>query len=124
MGRMTVKRIEATTKPGLYGDGDTLYLRVSPRGTKSWVQRVVVPDGKRHDIGLGGFPVVSLAKARRRAFDNRVSIADGRNPFLRSRPIDARRLSRYSARPPKRCMRPTNRAGAMASTRGIGSRSW
>ncbi len=81
MGRMTVKRIEATTKPGFYGDGDTLYLRVSPRGTKSWVQRVVVPDGKRHDIGLGGFPVVSLAKARRRAFDNRVSIADGRNPF-------------------------------------------
>ena len=69
MGRMTVKRIAATTKPGFYGDGDTLYLRVSPRGTKSWVQRVVVPDGKRHDIGLGGFPVVSLAKARRRAFD-------------------------------------------------------
>ena len=44
-------------------------------------REVVVPDGKRHDIGLGGFPVVSLAKARRRAFDNRVSIADGRNPF-------------------------------------------
>lgn len=67
-----------------YGDGETLYLNVAPGGSKSWVQRVVI-DGKRHDIGLGGWPVVSLAKARQRAFASRVAIADGRNPLAEKR---------------------------------------
>ena len=84
MGQLTVKGVEAITKPGRYGDGGTLFLHVAPGGSKSWVQRVTI-DGRRHDIGLGGFPVVSLAKARRRAFDNRVAIADGRNPLAEKR---------------------------------------
>ncbi len=36
-------------------------------GTKSWMPRVTI-DGKRHDIGLGAYPVVSLAKARSPGF--------------------------------------------------------
>ena len=79
MGKLTVRGVEAKTKPGRYGDGGTLFLHVAPGGSKSWVQRVTI-DGQRRDIGLGGFPVVSLAKARRRAFDNRVAISDGLNP--------------------------------------------
>ena len=42
-------------------------------------------EGRRHDVGLGAFPVVSLEKARRRAFENRVAIADGRNPLAEKR---------------------------------------
>ena len=80
MGRLTTTKAKSLSRPGRYGDGDTLYLCVKPSGAKSWIQRVAV-DGKRHDIGLGGFPVVSLAKARERAFANRVAIADGRNPL-------------------------------------------
>ena len=80
MGKLAVKGIRALTEPGRYGDGATLFLSVAPGGSKSWIQRVTV-DGKRRDIGLGGFPVVSLATARRRAFDNRVAIAEGRNPL-------------------------------------------
>ena len=49
-------------------------------GSKSWIQRVTV-NGRRRDIGLGGWPVVNLAKARQRAFANRVAIADGRDPL-------------------------------------------
>ena len=77
MGKLTVKGIQTLTEPGRYGDGGTLFLCVAPGGSKSWVQRVTI-DGKRRDIGLGGFPVVSLAIARKRAFDNRVAIAEGR----------------------------------------------
>ena len=80
MGKLTVEGIQTLTKPGRYGDGGTLFLIVAPGGSKSWVQRVTI-DGKRRDIGLGGFPVVSLVTARRRAFDHRVAIAEGRNPL-------------------------------------------
>ena len=68
----------------MYGDGGTLFLRVAPGGSRSWIQRITI-DGKRRDIGLGGFPVVSLEKARRRAFENRVAISDGRDPLAEKR---------------------------------------
>ena len=42
-------------------------------------------DGKRHDLGLGPWPIVSLAKARQRAFANRVAIADGVDPLAEKR---------------------------------------
>ena len=44
-------------------------------------------DSKRRDLGLGPFPVISLAKARERAFANRVAIADGRDPLAEKRKI-------------------------------------
>lgn len=62
----------------------TLHLVVSPRGTKNWVQRITI-DGRRHDLGLGGWPVVSLAMARDRAFTNRRAVADGRDPLAERR---------------------------------------
>ena len=70
--------------PGRYGDGDTLYLNVTPTGTKSWIQRVVI-DGRRHDIGLGPYPLTSLAHAHERAIKNRLAISDGRNPLAEKR---------------------------------------
>ena len=50
-------------KPGIHGGGNGLYLRVWPSGSRSWIQRLVI-QGKRTDLGLGSFPVVSLAEAR------------------------------------------------------------
>ena len=84
MGTLTAGKVRALTVPGRYGDGGTLHLVVSPRGTKSWVQRITV-DGRRRDIGLGGWPVVSLAMARDRAFANRRAVADGGDPLAHKR---------------------------------------
>ena len=84
MGRLNHGRIKALDSPGLHGDGDTLYLRVAPGGSKSWIQRVAV-NGWRRDIGLGGWPVVPLARARQRAFTNRVAISEGRDPLAEHR---------------------------------------
>ena len=84
MGRLNHGRIKALDSPGLHGDGDTLYLRVAPGGSKSWIQRVAV-NGWRRDIGLGGWPVVPLARARQRAFTNRVAISEGRDPLAEKR---------------------------------------
>ncbi|MDE0363123.1 MAG: integrase arm-type DNA-binding domain-containing protein [Rhodospirillaceae bacterium] len=84
MGKLTAAAVRAASRPGLHGDGGTLYLSVAPGGSKSWIQRVTVA-GRRRDIGLGGYPVVSLAKARTRAMANRVAIADGIDPLAEKR---------------------------------------
>ena len=84
MGKLTVARVRSLSRPGRYGDGGTLFLVVAPGGSKNWVQRVTI-EGRRRDLGLGGWPVVSLAKARQRAFANRVAIADGLDPLARKR---------------------------------------
>ncbi len=83
-GKLTAAKVKAIAMPGMHGDGDTLYLNVSKSGAKSWIQRLTI-NGRRHDIGLGGWPVVSLAKARKRAFDNRVAIDEGRDPLAEKR---------------------------------------
>lgn len=70
MGKLTAAGIEALSKPGLHDDGGTLYLNVAADGSKSWIQRLTV-GGRRRDIGLGGWQLVSLAEAREKAFENR-----------------------------------------------------
>ena len=80
MERMTVARVRSLSIPGRYAAGPTLYLRVAPGGTKSWVQRLTI-DGKRHDIGLGGWPLVTLAEARDVAFMNRRLVRQGGDPL-------------------------------------------
>ncbi len=84
MGRLNAAMVRGLTKPGRYGDGGTLFLNIARGGSKSWIQRVAI-NGRRRDIGLGGWPVVSLTKARQRAFANRVAIADGRDPLADKR---------------------------------------
>lgn len=84
MGKLTVLGIRSLTEPGRYGDGDGLYLYISPSGTKSWVQRIVV-EGRRRDIGLGSVSKIGLARARSIAHDNRVAVAEGRDPVAEKR---------------------------------------
>ena len=67
---MTFAEAKALKNPGFYSLGDTLYLRVGYGEGKSWIQRLTI-NGKRHDIGLGSFKLVTLAEARDMAFENR-----------------------------------------------------
>ncbi len=70
--------------PGRYADGGTLYLHIAPGGSKSWVQRITVR-GRRRDLGLGAWPVVSLAEARTRALASRVLVERGGDPLASKR---------------------------------------
>ncbi|WP_336742131.1 tyrosine-type recombinase/integrase [Aureimonas altamirensis] len=67
-------------RPGRHSDGAGLYLNVTPSGTKSWIF-MWVRDGKRREMGLGAYPAVSLANARKAAAICRQAISDGRNPI-------------------------------------------
>lgn len=79
-GKLNAARVRTINSPGRYSDGNTLVLNVTKNGSKSWIQRIAV-DGRRRDIGLGSFPTISLAEARRRALANRVAIANGGDPL-------------------------------------------
>ena len=83
---LTTKSIKALSAPGLYADGDGLHLRIATGGSKRWVLRLRI-DGKRRDLGLGGFPTVSLADARRAAAAKRETAAEGRDPTKRKPPM-------------------------------------
>ena len=58
--KLAATRLKARRDPGRHSDGDGLHLFISKTGGKSWVLRTTV-DGRRRDIGLGGYPAVSLA---------------------------------------------------------------
>ena len=80
MAKLTAKTITQILEAGRYGDGNGLYLVVSPAGTKSWIQRVQI-GGKRTDRGLGGLGKVSLTSARKLVAANLATIKAGKNPF-------------------------------------------
>ena len=83
---LSATRVKALRVAGRYSDGGGLHLFVGKTGHKSWVLRVTI-DGRRRDIGLGGFPSVSLAQARAKAADHRAAIAQGRDPVAEKRAL-------------------------------------
>ena len=72
-----------------YG-GHGLSLRVTPRKSggpsKTWAQ-AVSPNGTKTSLGLGSYPVVTLAMARERALANARAIAEGRDPRRRMQQV-------------------------------------
>ncbi len=84
MTALTAAKVKALTKLGMHHDGRGLYLRVAPGGSKGWMLRATI-DGRRRDIGLGGYPAVSLAKARQFADAHRLAVAEGRDPLVEKR---------------------------------------
>ncbi len=82
--KLSATGVRALREPGRYSDGNGLHLFIGRTGNRSWVQRVTI-GGRRRDIGLGGYPAVSLKQARRQATLNRETIADGRDPLAERR---------------------------------------
>ncbi len=77
---LTARLVETIRRPGLFGDGGGLYLRVTPTGGKFWVYRYML-GGRRRDMGLGAVALFPLAEARRRAIDARRLCADKIDPI-------------------------------------------
>ena len=77
--QLSAAQVKTVTAPGTHADGDGLTLRVSDTGAKSWVMRLTV-DGQRRNVGLGGYPLVGLAEARKLAAEHRRIVLDGGDP--------------------------------------------
>jgi integrase len=76
-----------------------LYLQVLPSrdvaqpcGARTWILRAMI-GGRRRDMGLGGFPSVTLADARRKAREAREAIDKGGDPIKERRAAKARLLA-------------------------------
>lgn len=94
--RLTALEISNLATPGTYGDGMGLMLLIKQSGTKSWILRARY-GGKRRDFGLGGYPAVSLAKAREEAGKYRAAIREGRDPLAFKHRGPERQLFREAA---------------------------
>ena len=89
--RLSATFVKTVTRPGRYGEGRGgfgLSLLVKPRSAggvaKSWSQRLRI-NGRVCNLGLGTYPVVTLAEARAKALENRRAVAQGLDPRERSR---------------------------------------
>jgi len=94
--RLTARRVQTikAPKPGvphMVADGNSLYLRIGPTGSKSWVFRYRIGNGATKDVGLGGLgpdparPTVSLEAAREKAWELRRQRAAGLDPIEQRR---------------------------------------
>ena len=77
---LTPAFVRNVSQAGRYCDGQGLYLDVRPTGSRGWVQRITIR-GRRTELGLGGFPLVSLKEAREKAFANRKLAREGGDPL-------------------------------------------
>jgi integrase len=90
----TILAAQPKAKPYRLFDGAGLFLVVKPTGAKAWMLRLQVA-GKRHDVGLGGYPTVSLKEAREKAEAMRKQARAGVNPIEER---EAARREREAAR--------------------------
>ena len=93
---LSATRVRALKRPGRYSDDGGLHLFISKSRRKSWVLRITI-DGRRRDIGLGGYPTVSLAQARDKAGNYRAAVAEGRDPLAEER---APAMPTFRGKPP------------------------
>ena len=79
---LTAAKVRTVTETGRYFDGHGLFLLVEPSGAKCWKQRLTF-QGRRQELGLGPYPVVTLAMAREAAIQHRREVRAGKNPKTR-----------------------------------------
>ena len=90
---LTTPWVKQVMKPGAYGDGYGLTLRIDAKGNKRWIQRLTI-GGRQRNTGLGSWPGVSLDEAREKALANWRAAREGRDP------IGERRMARANTRMP------------------------
>ncbi|MCB5363743.1 DUF4102 domain-containing protein [Pusillimonas sp. CC-YST705] len=81
--KLSVKTVEAAKpadKEYMLPDGDKLYLRVQPRGSKSWLFLYSDIASRRVKLTLGAYPAMSLAAARTAAEEHRQNLNAGKDP--------------------------------------------
>ncbi|MCD5995572.1 tyrosine-type recombinase/integrase [Pseudomonas sp. CDFA 602] len=80
MSKLTQSFVRTVEKPGSYHDERGLILRVGASGSKRWTLRYQL-NNRRHDLGLGSFPAVSLKAARLAVDTYRLDISQGIDPL-------------------------------------------
>jgi integrase len=88
---LSAVKVRNLNGPGYFADGGNLYFRIAPGGSCGWIFRYAIA-GRTRDMGLGGFPEISLADARTLAAKCRRLLQEGIDP------IEQRRAQRGAQR--------------------------
>ena len=88
--KLSVLEVNALSDVGFHAVGGQpgLMLKIKGTGSRQWVLRYMLA-GRRRDMGLGGYPAVSLAQARERARIQREMIFHGTDPVEERRKRNA-----------------------------------
>lgn len=76
-----------------FADGGSLFLQVSPKGSKRWFYKFQI-NGREKHMALGSYPSVSLADARRARDQARLTKSEGHDP-IRLRKINKLKAQAY-----------------------------
>ena len=78
---LEIKAFQPTSKAYRKSDEKGLYLEIRPNGSKLWFLKYRV-EGKEKRLGLGSYPDVTLADARKARDSARAQIQAGRDPLF------------------------------------------
>lgn len=78
---LAIRAFKPAENPYKKSDGGGLQLRVMPSGSKLWVLMYRNAKGTQRKLSFGGYPAVTLEKARAKREAAKALIADGIDPF-------------------------------------------
>lgn len=82
--KFSADQVDKIATVGSHADGKGLYLQVAANGTKSWIYRYQLA-GRRRNMGLGGYPNITLAKARKARDHYQLRVKAGIDPLEEKR---------------------------------------
>ena len=88
--KLSALTVSKMSKPGVYGDGAGLFIRVTEGGSKHWIHRFSLRN-KAHWMGLGPYPEITLDKARQLTLEARRLRLQGINPITERDAENARK---------------------------------
>jgi len=83
---LTNLKIKSAPVGERHHDGRGLYLTLSAPGRGKWTMRYMMKL-KVTEIGLGRYPELPLADARKKHFEARILIAEGKDPLTERRKL-------------------------------------
>jgi len=83
---LTVKKANPREKQYKLVDGEGMYLRVYPNGSKYWQLKYRF-DGKQKTLSFGVWPEIGISEAREKRFEARKKIKQGIDPLKEKQQI-------------------------------------
>lgn len=78
--KLSARQVELEKRSGRHSDGGGLYLFVDKSGAKRWLY-IFRWRGRQPEMGLGPYPAVTLALARKAALEAEALVRAGKNPI-------------------------------------------
>jgi integrase len=93
---LTIKNAKPAAKTYKLSDGGSLYIEISPAGSKLWRMKYRF-DGKEKRLSFGKYPYITLQDARKKREEARTQLANGIDPGEHKKALKAERLAKAAS---------------------------